>query len=273
MRREQLAINSISTRQSTLPEALAAYKEAGFQQVEFALPLVKNWLALDHNVDEVRQLLAEQHLKAIGGFETHLVCFGNATEQQANHDALIANARLIHALGGGTMVVGTDGPERPSLQALETIASTLRELLPDLQGLQVNIALEFNWSPVVKSLLSALSIVEKVQHPALGILFDLAHYHCTSSKLEHLTERSVPWIKHVHLNDMRAKPGEFSDCNADRVLPGEGILDLKAILQALEKYGYDGYYSIEMFNNELWSLPAAEAARRCYQSLLPYCTS
>ena len=34
---------------------------------------------------------------------------------------------------------------------------------------------------------------------------------------------------------------------------------------------YDGYFSIEMFNRDLWQLPAAEAARRCYKSLLALC--
>jgi hypothetical protein len=29
--------------------------------------------------------------------------------------------------------------------------------------------------------------------------------------------------------------------------------------------------SIELFSQELWRLPAAEAARRCYTSLLPLC--
>jgi hypothetical protein len=65
------------------------------------------------------------------------------------------------------------------------------------------------------------------------------------------------------------KPG--SDCNADRVLPGEGILDLPALIAALERHGYDGFFSIELFNEDLWRLPVAEAARRCYRSLLPLC--
>ena len=63
---------------------------------------------------------------------------------------------------------------------------------------------------------------------------------------------------------MAAKPGELSDCNADRVLPGEGILDLPALIAVLERHGYAGFFSIEMFNADLWAMPAAEAAERCY---------
>ena len=70
---------------------------------------------------------------------------------------------------------------------------------------------------------------------------------------------------------MRDKPGDLSNCNSDRVLPGEGVLDLPMLIGKLEEHGYRGYFSIEMFNDDLWALPAAEAARRCYRSLLPLC--
>jgi len=55
------------------------------------------------------------------------------------------------------------------------------------------------------------------------------------------------------------------------VLPGQGVLDLPALIGRLEEHGYRGQFSIEMFNADLWALPAAEAARQCYQSLLPLC--
>lgn len=271
MKRTQLAINSVSTTQQGLEGALAAYAQAGFSNVEFVLPLVKNWLAQGHTIADARALLQKHELQAIGGFETRFACFGTPEVQQANHALLLENARLIHELGGGTMVVGTDGPAQPSLESLDTISTTFSQFIKKIEGLNVNIALEFNWSPVVKSLHSALLVVAQVNHPQLGILFDPAHYHCTVTKFEHLNAETVPWIKHVHLNDMRDKPGELSNCNSDRVLPGQGILPLQALLNTLAEHGYNGYYSIEMFNDDLWKLPATEAASQCYQSLLPYC--
>ena len=49
------------------------------------------------------------------------------------------------------------------------------------------------------------------------------------------------------------------------------MLDLREIIAALEQGGYDGFFSIELFNADLWRLPAKEAARRCNESLLPLC--
>jgi len=270
MKQGQLAINAVSTRHSSLEEALDAYAGAGFRNVEFVLPLVKEWLR-EHTVDDLRRQLAERNLRAIGGFETHVDCFGSGESRRANHELHRANATLVHELGGGTLVVGTDGPERPSLDALDTVASVLEQLARSIEGLNVNIAIEFNWSPLIKSLQSAVLVARKVNHPQLGVLFDPAHYYVTPTKAEQLTAAAVPWIKHVHVDDMADKPGDLSHCNADRVLPGDGVLDLPALIGALERHGYGGYFSIEMFNEELWQLPAAEAARRCYTSLLPLC--
>lgn len=274
MQRAQLAINSVSTRHRDLEEALDAYAAAGFRAVEFVLPHVKDWLARGHDVADVRKLLAARDLRSIGGFETHLVCFGASEARRANQDLQLANARLVDELGGGTLVVGTDGPPQPladPLDALDPIAAALGELALRIEGLRVTVALEFNWSPVVKSLSSAVRVVERVDHSQLGVLFDPAHYYVTPTKFEDLTAESVRRIVHVHLDDMRDRPGDLSNCNSDRVLPGQGVLDLPALIGRLEEHGYRGQFSIEMFNAELWSLPAREAARECYQSLLPLC--
>lgn len=271
MKRSQLAINSVSTRQQSLEEALQAYADAGFRRVEFVLPLVKDWIAQGRTAADARRLVESYGLQSIGGFQAALVCFGTDDECRANHELQLENARLIHDLGGGTLVVGTDGPAQPTIDAFGVVATTLHALARATEDLDVVIALEFNWGPLVKSLQSAVSIARLTDHHRVGVLFDPAHYHTTVTKLEHLTADTVPWIRHVHLNDMRDRPGEFSHCNSDRVLPGEGMLDLPLLIGALERHGYRGAFSIELFNADLWAMPAAEAAARCHASLLPLC--
>lgn len=270
MRVDQLAINSVSTRQADLEEALDAYAGAGFRQVELKLRDTKAWLAGRPTVDLQRALEARS-LTVVGGFESAVQCFSPPASRQANRALHLANARLLHELGGGVMTVGTDGPEEPSPAALDGVARGLDELATAIRGLDVRIALEFNWSPLVRSLASAVLVCEKVGRNEVGVLFDPAHYYTTATKSEDLTAERVRWVRHVHLDDMRDLPGDLSDCNSDRVLPGEGVVDLGRLIALIENGGYQGSFSIEMFNQDLWALPAAEAARRCYESLLPLC--
>ncbi|MCX7599113.1 MAG: sugar phosphate isomerase/epimerase [Armatimonadetes bacterium] len=273
MKLSQLAINSVSTRQSSVEEALAAYSAAGFRNVEFVIPQIKQFLAEGHSLDDLARLLDRYGLRCIGGFETVLEAFSPPEQRATNHTLVVENARLLGALGGTALVVGTDGPPNPGAvpDVLGVLAETFAHVAAQILDTGVTLCIEFNWSPVVKSVRTAVEIARRSGAPNVGVLFDAAHYHCTPSKFEHLTAESVPFIRHVHVDDMRDKPGELSDCNSDRVLPGQGCLDLRALFGQLDRHGYSGYYSIELFNDELWAMPAAEAARLMYKSLLPYC--
>lgn len=269
MKKEQLAINSVSTK-GDFEEMLAGYRDAGFRKVEFALWQVKEYLGKERTPAELRALLDRHELQCIGGFEAGLECFSDNVK--ANQDFHVENARLLHSLGGTNMVIGMDGPkENPGMESLDVLAKGLRDVADRIAEFGVNILIEFNWSPLVKSFRTAAEIVRRSGAKNAGVVFDPAHYHCTPTKFDQLNAENVATIKHVHVDDMRDKPGELSNCNDDRELPGDGILDLRAIFGRIEELGYRGDFSIEMFSQKLWALPPAEAARRMYRSLLPLC--
>ncbi len=265
-------MNSQCTFHWNLEEALDAYAAAGFRCVEPHLNLVKDWLDDGHTVEETLELFESRDLSVVASSQLEVACFGSPDALLPNLKANAENVRLIRELGADKMIVGTDGPEQVSVEALDAVAHAVRNLAEITEDLGVDIAIEFNWSPIVKSLQSAARVAEKADHPRVGVLFDTAHYHVTPTKLRDINEESVKWIKHVHLNDMPDTPADLTHRDFDRVLPGEGVLDLPEIISALERNGYEGYFSIEMFSAELWELPTEEAARRCHESLLPLCS-
>jgi 2-keto-myo-inositol isomerase len=269
MKPSQLAINSVSTAGDSLEERLDACSAAGFRNVEFCLPHLKDYLKQGRTVADAARLLDRYKLRCIGGFEGCVTCFG---DPRAN-DAVIANCRLLGELGATALVVGTDGPAdvAKTRDPLGAMAKVFGGLGRRVKGTGVALCIEFNWSPIVKSLRTAVEIARRSRAGNVGVLFDPAHYHCTPTKFEMLTPEAVGCIQHVHVNDMNDKPAELSHCNSDRALPGAGHLDLRAIFGAIEKHGYRGWFSIEMFSDALWALPARAAARRMYRSLLPLC--
>jgi 4-hydroxyphenylpyruvate dioxygenase len=269
----QLAINSVSTRHADLEEALDAYAAAGFTNVEFVLPQVKQYLTQGKTRDDLRRLLDRHKMRCVGGFECVLQCFSAAADRAENHQLIVENAKLLAELGAATMVVGTDGPGdgQKIADPIGEMAQTFGSVAKQIQGTGVTLCIEFNWSPIVKSLRTAAEIARRAGLSNVGVLFDPAHYHCTPSKFEQLTAENVALIKHIHVDDMADKPGELSHCNRDRVLPNQGCLDLVALFGQIERHGYRGHFSIEMFSAELWGLPAHTAAKRMYESLLPLC--
>lgn len=266
MKTDQVAINTVSLADAPLDEICRACAGAGFRNVEFPLPRVKAWMRDGRTESDVRKLLDDSGLRCVGGFESSLELWSGDERRRKSEDLILSNAGLLAALSGGVLVIGTDAPAHKSVDALPELGRAMRALA-DRFPPSVSLALEFNWSALARSLHRARLAVAEADHPRVGILFDPAHYHCTPSRFEDLTPAAVSRFGHVHVNDMRDKPGDLSDCNADRVLPGQGILDVRRLLGRIEELGYRGYFSIEMFSAELWALPPAEAARRCYESM------
>lgn len=264
MRKSQIAINSVSTMRYGLEESLAGYADAGFKNVEFPLGHVRDYLDKGHRIKDVKSMLDDYGIRCIGGFDCCVECFSPARQRTKNHSQIVENARFLAKLGGTYMVVGTDGP---GADTVDRMAKVFGQLGRRIKNTGITLCIEFNWSPIVKSLRTACEIARRSGVKNVGVLFDTAHYHCTPTKFDQLTRRNVACIKHVHVNDMRDKPGELSDCNADRVLPGRGCLDLKAIFRQIERHGYKGYFAIEMFNEELWKMPPKRAAGLMYNSM------
>ncbi len=271
MKRSQLAINSISTGGNDLEERLDAYSEAGFTNVEFHLSHVKESLGKGRTAADIRRLLESRALRCIGGFEGTVRSFAPDDELRTNEETVLENCRIVSELGGSILVVGTDGPPEPVDDPLGTVAARFAGLAERVQPLGIEIAIEFNWGPLVKSLRTAAEVARRSGRNNVGVLFDPAHYHCTPTKLAEVNAANTPRIRHVHVNDMADKPGEHAHCNSDRRLPGQGILDLREILGRIESHGYSGFFSIEMFDEELRSLPPRRSAGILYESLLSLC--
>jgi 2-keto-myo-inositol isomerase len=99
---------------------------------------------------------------------------------------------------------------------------------------------------------------------AIDLVLDSCHWHASGS--QPLTSFPVDRLALVHLNDAPDKPPrEIED--ADRVLPGEGVIQLKTLVAALKVRGYIGPWSLETFNRGYWKQDPEAIARRGYAAI------
>ncbi|HUX88190.1 MAG TPA: TIM barrel protein, partial [Chloroflexota bacterium] len=80
-------------------------------------------------------------------------------------------------------------------------------------------------------------------------------------------------LKHllfVHINDAPGTLPREALTDKDRVLPGTGNFPLASIIRGLRDQGYAGYYSLELFNDDLWATDPFRVAQQAYQSLIEY---
>ena len=96
------------------------------------------------------------------------------------------------------------------------------------------------------------------------LVIDAFHSWNSGSTLDDLRAIPIERIVHYHIDDAPAAPGRpaTKQTDADRVMPGEGVIDLKAELSLLRGRGYDGAISLELFNEKLWAMDPSEVLRR-----------
>lgn len=182
-------------------------------------------------------------------------------------DALLRSLEVLAPYAPAAIVCFTGPGDR------ETAVSGVREIAREAERLGLRLAVEpfqlegiESWS-ILNTLGDAAEFVEEVGSDAVGIQFDVWHLWNTPDLLDEIP-RYAHLIAGVHMNDWREPTRGW----ADRVLPGDGVADLPALLGVLEDVGWDGFYDLEIFSDNgafgsaypdsLWDLDAAELARR-----------
>ena len=82
--------------------------------------------------------------------------------------------------------------------------------------------------------------------PNVGLLLDSWHWHHAGATTQDIVNAGRECIVHVHFNDApNLPPDQIRD--DQRLLPGEGVIDLTGFVQALQKIGYRDALRVEVF--------------------------
>jgi 2-keto-myo-inositol isomerase len=238
----RLALNGSTLGPCTLAEELDAASRAGFSLVELRAP----------KLEGVRNLAG---LLSAHGIQAWSV---NSLEGAGERD-LDEEARRLAAWAascGCPYVVCVPGRERQGLE--EAVARLAR--ICAAEG--ATLAFEFMGFPwaAVRSLGEALRVHDG------PVVIDTFHWVLGDRNLHELAALDPARLAVVHVNDAPSRDlAALGD--ADRVLPGEGVLDLQDFYSTLRAIGFDGVCSVELFNPRLWADGPLLAARRSHQAL------
>lgn len=96
--------------------------------------------------------------------------------------------------------------------------------------------------------------------PNVGLLLDSWHWHHAGATTDDIIAAGRNRIVHVHFNDSPNLPPEQIR-DDQRLLPGEGVINLVGFLRALQKIGYTDALSVEVFGRGLKDIPPEQAAK------------
>jgi sugar phosphate isomerase/epimerase len=174
-----------------------------------------------------------------------------ASDPRERLRAMADGIRRLARFGPPTVFVIT-GPEGGfgAREARELVVEGLRELQDVAGESGVHLSLEpmreenrSTWS-LLCSMAETVDLIEEVGGE-LGIVYDMWHMWNTPDVLP-MTEKHGSLITGVHVCDHR----EPTRSPMDRVLPGDGTIDMPAMINALESGGFGGWWDLEIFSDD-----------------------
>ena len=176
---------------------------------------------------------------------------------------------IAQKLGAEVLTVCPHFLEAPASekQLIEESAIALRKLAKEARQYGIKIALEFLYfeRASVRTIGFAREVVEKTAVSNIGIVVDSCHLYLGGSTAEELRDTPKEMIHIVHIDDIPQLSTELKD--TDRVIPGQGILPLSDFVKDLEHVGYDGYISLELFNEDFSQTSVDDFMNEVYQSV------
>ena len=253
-----------------LAAKLRAMREAGFSQVMLAAR------DLVGHPEGWRAAVAEVHASGlrVTGFQV-LRDFEGLSGHLQDYKVDIARSMLQMCAALGSPVLLACSSVSPHASAdREHIARDLRKLAMMALPLGIRVAFEgLSWGRHLNDSIGAWDVVQRAACPNLGLGLDSYHSLATETPLDVLQDLDPERIFLVQLSDFMwtrvHTPDERREtARTFRVFPGEGVHSeaLQRLVIALDRLGYRGDYSFEVFNDDYQQLPLETVAERARRS-------
>jgi 4-hydroxyphenylpyruvate dioxygenase len=236
------------TMSGELDAKLRAIAEAGFDGVEI---FENDLLAFDRSPREVGAMVRDQGLE-ITLFQPFRDFEGMPEPQRSRtFDRAERKFDVIQELGADLVLVCSN-VSPISLGGLDRAAADFHELgqRAAKRGLRVGYE-ALAWGRHIHDHRDAWEIVRRADHPNVGLILD--SFHTLARKIEVNSIRSIPREK-IFIVQLADAPDIDMDLlywsRHFRNMPGEGDLPVTEFTRAVAATGYDGYLSLEIFNDQ-----------------------
>jgi len=260
------------TLAGTLPAKLAAVRDAGFGQIMLsARDLTGHDAGVEAAIAAVRasglRVTGFQVLRDFEGLSGHL------------HDYKVDVARSMLEMCAALdcrVLLACSSTSKHATDDADAIARDLRKLAMLALPHRIQVAFEgLSWGRTINQYTQAWDVVQRADMPNLGIGIDSYHVFATQTPLDTLDDVDPDKIFLVQLsdfmwNEVRTPEERIDTARHFRVFPGEGVhsAQLADLVRRLDRLGYRGDYSFEVFNDDYQQMAPATVAARARRSAL-----
>lgn len=258
MSRFQYCLNASTIRPTHLLRKVEIAAEAGYAGIELWHQEIDEYLAQGGTLRELRRALDDHGLAV--PTTIYLAGWFDTTGDEYTRARDECQRRLEQAAAVGAPFAIASPPLGRADYDLG--ARHYHELLELGKQFAVQPALEFlGFVEQLNTIEDALEVMEKSGHVEATTVLDPFHIFRGGGSVESIAKLRSEQIAVSHFNDVPRVPPRAQQHDPDRVMPGDGIFDLRRYLELLEQTGYNRFLSLELFREDLWQQDPLEVAR------------
>ena len=258
MNQFKLGLNTSTIRPSGLMDKIKVAASAGYEAIELWNDDLTAYEEDGGSLSDVKSALGDHGLTV----PTVIALHGWLNTTGYEHVQAIEETkrRMNQAIAIGSQRIVASPPMEEA--DLELGGKNYRELLEIGRKLGISPAMEFlGFVQGVNQVKDAWQIIERANHPDSTIVLDPFHIFRGGGETEDIQGIPAEKIAVFHFNDAPASPARETQTDADRVYPGDGILELGQMISILRSSGYSGVISLELFNPNYWEQDPLEVAK------------
>jgi 4-hydroxyphenylpyruvate dioxygenase len=249
-----------------LPEKLAAIAGAGFEGVEI---FEADVLAHEGSPAEIGRMVRDQGLEIVA-FQPFRDFEGMPEPQRSRgFERARRKFELMNELGAGRILVCSN-VSPAAIGGVDRAAADLRELGEIAEGFGVEVGFEaLAWGRHVSDYRDAWEIVRRADHPRVGLILDSWHSLARGLPCDPIRAIPADRMTFVQLADAPRMDMDLLQWSRHfRNFPGQGDLPVDYFMGAVLATGYDGWLSLEIFNDRFRMASPRRIAEDGERSLL-----
>ncbi len=250
----------------TLRQKIEAIAKAGFKGIEI---FENDLITHDGSLAEIRRMI-EDHGLEIVTYQPFRDFEGMPEPyRQKTFDRAERKFDLMEELGTDLLMVCSSVSPH-ALGGIQRAADDFHELGERAKARQMRVAYEaLAWARYVHDYRDSWEIVRRANHPNVGLCLDTFHIFSRNTDLQAMLNIPGDRIFLVQVADApRLSMDHLSWSRHYRCFPGQGELPIGQFVANLHATGYNGPFSLEIFNDQFRAGSPENTARDGYRSLV-----
>ncbi|MCI0492409.1 MAG: sugar phosphate isomerase/epimerase [Planctomycetes bacterium] len=256
----KLAFSSNAFLRYSIETTIARVAALGYRGIELLADVPHAWPAglLEEQKQSIRDALAKHRL-AISNINAFMMNAVADPRQPYWHPSWIEPdphyrairrehtkraLQLAHDLGAPHISTEPGGPlatGQPWQAAADVFYNELMPCIELAEKLDVSLLIEPEPGLLIERFDQYLEFVARIDSPRIGLNFDIGHAYCVGEDPQHWVAKMQDHTRHYHLEDI-------ADTRVHQhLVPGRGAIDFAATLAAIQRTGYTGWLTVELY--------------------------